>query len=57
MQTASGYWYEAANGTLDPDEARKVVTVDDAYLERHLPTVTQRLTQAGIRLGHLVNRV
>jgi hypothetical protein len=26
------------------------------YLDRHLPLVTQRLTQAGIRLGHLLNR-
>jgi hypothetical protein len=41
---------------LDPDEERKVVTVNEAYMDMHLPTITQRLTQAGIRLGHLVNR-
>jgi len=35
---------------------KKVVTVDDAYMTRHLPTITQRLTQAGIRLGALLNR-
>jgi len=34
----------------------KVVTVDEAYLTKHLPTVRQRLTQAGIRLGTLLNR-
>jgi hypothetical protein len=30
--------------------------VDEAYLDANLPTVTQRLTQAGIRLGHLLNQ-
>jgi hypothetical protein len=33
-----------------------VVTVDEAYMEAQLPTIKQRLTQAGIRLGRLLNR-
>ena len=41
---------------MDPDETKKVVPVDKAYKDAHLPTITQRLTQAGIRLGHLLNR-
>jgi hypothetical protein len=52
----TGCWYEEDNETLDPDEAKKVVTVDEAYMDPCLPTITQRLTQAGIRLGHLLNR-
>ena len=56
VKTDSGCWYEEDNETLDPDEERKVVTVNEAYMDMHLPTITQRLTQAGIRLGHLVNR-
>ena len=34
----------------------QVVTVDEAYLARHLPTITQRLTQAGVRLGALLTQ-
>jgi hypothetical protein len=30
--------------------------VDEAYMDAHLPIISQRLTQAGIRLGHLLNR-
>jgi hypothetical protein len=56
VKTETGCWYEEDNETLDPDEAKKVVTVDEAYMDAHLPTITQRLTQAGIRLGHLLNR-
>ena len=57
MKTETGCWYEADNEALDPDEGQKVVTADEAYMDAHLPTITQRLTQAGIRLGHLLNRV
>jgi len=32
------------------------VRVDAAYMERHLPTIKRRLTQAGIRLGALLNQ-
>ena len=56
VKTETGCWYEEDHETLDPDEAKKVVTVDEAYMDAHLPTITQRLTQAGIRLGHLLNR-
>jgi hypothetical protein len=56
VKTETGCWYEQDNEVLDLDEAKKVVTVDEGYLDTHLPIVTQRLTQAGIRLGHLLNR-
>jgi hypothetical protein len=56
VQTATGCLYEEDNETYDADEDHKVVTVDEAYLARHLPTITQRLTQAGVRLGALLNR-
>jgi hypothetical protein len=56
VKTETGCRYEEDNETLDADEEKKVVIVDDAYMNRHLPTVKQRLTQAGIRLGRLLNR-
>jgi hypothetical protein len=56
VKTATGCLYEEDNETYDADEVKKVVTVDDAYMMRQLPTITQRLTQAGIRLGALLNR-
>ncbi len=48
-------WYAADNRELDGNEQRRVVVVDDAYMERQLPTIKERLTQAGVRLGHLLN--
>jgi len=48
-------WYAADNRELDSNEEKRVVVVDDAYMERQLPTIKKRLTQAGVRLGHLLN--
>jgi hypothetical protein len=56
VKTETGCWYEEDNEALDLDEEKKVVTVDKAYMDVHLPTIKQRLTQAGIRLGHLLNK-
>jgi hypothetical protein len=56
VTTAAGCLYEEDNETYDADEDKRVVTVDDAYIARHLPTITQRLTQAGVCLGALLNR-
>jgi S1/P1 Nuclease len=56
VKTETGCWYEEDNEALDLDEEEKVVTVDEAYIEAYLPTIIQRLTQAGIRLGRLLNR-
>jgi hypothetical protein len=56
VKTTTGCRYEEDNETYDPDEVKKVVTVDEAYMERHLLMIKQRLTQAGVRLGALLNR-
>jgi hypothetical protein len=56
VRTDTSCWCEADNEVLDPSEAQKVVIVDERDMDAHLPTITQRLTQAGIRLGHLLNR-
>jgi len=48
-------WYAADNRELDRNEQRRVVIVNHAYLEKQLPTIKERLTQAGVRLGHLLN--
>jgi len=48
-------WYETQNERFEPGEAKKAVSVDDSYIDLHLPTVRQRLQQAGIRLGSRLN--
>ena len=48
--------YAQDNVELDGDEPERVVMVDEAYMEQHLPTLKRRLTQAGIRLGALLNQ-
>ena len=48
-------WYATDNNKLDRNEEKRMLVVDDAYVERQLPTIKERLTQAGIRLGHLLN--
>lgn len=53
---ANACWYQPHNRALDLDEVKKVVTVNDAYMDTHLPTVRLRLTQAGIRLDRLLNQ-
>jgi S1/P1 Nuclease len=47
--------YEPGNETYDPGETEKVVLVDDSYLERQEPIVTERLKRAGVRLAFLLN--
>jgi hypothetical protein len=56
VMTATGCLYEEDNETYDADEDKKVVIVDEASMTQHLPTITQRLTQAGVRLGALLNQ-
>ena len=48
-------WYATDNNKLDRNEEKRMLVIDDAYMERQLPTINERLTQAGIRLGHLLN--
>jgi hypothetical protein len=48
--------YAQDNAELDGDDPERVVLVDAAYMEQHLPTIKRRLTQAGIRLGALLNQ-
>lgn len=49
-------WYSADNMLLDEGEEWRFVPIDEAYLDRHGPTVVLRLKQAGIRLAELLNR-
>ena len=57
--TASGSgakcFYQQGNETFSEGEDEKVVTVNAAYLEQHVPFVRDRLKLAGIRLGNLLN--
>ena len=49
-------WYDNDNFMLSPGEARRSLEIRPSYLRRHGPTVEQRLSQAGVRLGALINR-
>jgi len=57
IQKDSACWYASDNRELDRNEIRRVVVVDDAYMERQLPTVKKHLTLAGVRLAGLLNEV
>ena len=48
--------YEAGNRELDDGEPRKVLLVDDAYLDRHAPVARERIAKAGVRLAGLLNQ-
>lgn len=47
--------YSADNEELDQGEARKTVTVDEAYLAANGPKIESQLRKAGIRLGRLLD--
>lgn len=49
-------WYEEDNFILSPGEAQRTLEIRPSYLRRHKKTVEQRLQQAGVRLGGLINR-
>jgi hypothetical protein len=48
-------FYQQGNETFSEGEDEKVVIVNVAYLEQHVPFVRDRLKRAGIRLGNLLN--
>jgi len=54
---ALGAWKGLARAaTASEGEDEKVVIVDIAYLEQHVPFVRDRLRRAGVRLADLLNR-
>ena len=48
--------YAAGNREFDEGEPKKVVVVDDAYLDRHTPVARERIAMAGVRLAGLLSR-
>jgi len=48
--------YQQRNETFSEGEDEKVVIVNIAYLEQHVPFVRDRLKRAGVRLADLLNR-
>ena len=48
-------FYREGHETFSEGEDEKVVIVNAAYLELHVPFVRDRLKRAGIRLGNLLN--
>jgi len=49
-------FYQQGNETFSEGEDEKVVIVNVAYLEQHVPFVRDRLKRAGVRLADLLNR-
>ena len=47
--------YQQGNDTGTVGEDEKVVAVNIAYLEQHVPFVRDRRKRAGVRLAHLLN--
>jgi hypothetical protein len=56
VQQSGACWYNSDNMMLDQDEAWHTFAVDEQYLRRNAPLVAERLQQAGIRLGKLLNQ-
>lgn len=56
FQQAGACWYAENNLLLNEGERRRRLTIDERYAATHIATIERRLTQAGIRLGALLNR-
>ena len=56
MRLRSKGVYQQRNETFSEGEDEKVVIVNAAYLELHVPFVRDRLKRAGIRLADLLSR-
>lgn len=50
-----GCAYSATQPTLGQGQQKRVVEVDAAYADRAMPIIQRRISQAGIRLAHLLN--
>ena len=50
-------WHEVDNMLLDDGEPRRLMEIDDAYLEQHRMIVSQRLQQAAVRLAEMLNQL
>ena len=50
-------WYGTDNRRLDSGENQRLVTVDQGYVAEFERVVQRRLTQAGVRLGGMLNRI
>jgi hypothetical protein len=55
VRVSSKCFYQQGNETFSEGAAEKVVIVNAAYLELHVPLVRDRLKRAGIRLGNLLD--
>lgn len=49
-------WYQEENMLLDAHEEWRSLVIDEDYLLQHAAVVRQRLQQAGVRLGQLLNQ-
>ncbi|HEX8643739.1 MAG TPA: S1/P1 nuclease [Allosphingosinicella sp.] len=47
--------YSATQATWGQGQPRRSVSVDAAYMDRSIPIIQRRITQAGIRLAHRLN--
>ncbi len=56
VQKPGSCWYSATEQTYASDDPKRVQTVDDAYLDWAKPIVADRLSRAGVRLAHSLNK-
>jgi hypothetical protein len=56
IRKGNACWYSATKREFERGDPERTVTVDDAYLDRARPIVTERLKRAGIRLADALNR-
>jgi hypothetical protein len=47
--------YSATQATLAQGQPQRSVRIDDAYMDLAMLVIQRRITQAGVRLGHLLN--
>jgi hypothetical protein len=57
VQKQGACWYSVNNMILNRGESKKVVDISGSYVEDHTEIVEQRIKQAGVRLGALLNAV
>lgn len=51
-----GCGYSETQATWSQGQSKRSVRIDDAYADMAMPIIQRRISQAGIRLGHLLNR-
>ena len=55
VMVGSACQYSPTQMGFAENQPKKSVAIDASYMDRAMPTIRRRITQAGVRLGHLLN--